>query len=78
MITINDFTYSNPYCKWLRYEVTGTDVNNGYLSVTGNKFTYKTDLLEPKLYNFKLWVIAQGDGINGRSHRTYFTTDLRL
>ena len=58
IITIGGFTYSNPYCGLLRYELSGQNFVDGLISVSGNKFTYKTDKIEPFNYDFQLWVIA--------------------
>ena len=40
-ITIGSFTYSNPYCKLLKYSVSGTDASQ--ITISNSYFNYKTN-----------------------------------
>jgi len=73
---IGGFTYSNPYCKLLKYSVSGTDVS--HVSVSSSTFTYKTNFKEPRTLNFNLIVHAQGDGINGKTHIQSFPSSIKI
>jgi hypothetical protein len=56
---IGTFTYSNPYCKWLRYTVEGTDAK--LIRISHQTFIYRTDLFEdfkPRVLVFSLKVHA--------------------
>lgn len=63
-IRFGTFTFSNPYCKLLKYTVEGDDAKEVTISGTSS-LTYKTDYNEPRTLKFNLRVHAQGDGING-------------
>ena len=75
-IKIGTFTFSNAYCKLLKYSITGTDYR--IVTVSGSTVTYKTDIVEPRELRFNLRVHAQGDRINGRYHYKDFSTYIRL
>ena len=60
----------------LKYTLTGTDA--GYLSVSGSRVKYRTNIVEPKILKFNLKVHAQGDGINGKSHTKEFPTTILI
>jgi hypothetical protein len=67
-ITIGGFTYSNAYCKLLKYTIEGPD--KAHITLHGtSKITYKTDFVEPRTLSFTLRVHAQGDEINGKKHQ---------
>lgn len=66
MITIGTFTFSNAYCKFLKYSIEGTDAKE--IKLDGNKVTYKTDYNEPRVLRFSLRVYAYGHAINGKNH----------
>ena len=58
-IVIGGFTYSNLYCKLLKYTVEGTDAS--LLTISGSTFIYRTDLFEdftPRILVFSLKVHA--------------------
>ena len=75
-IGIGGFTYSNAYCKFLKYSIVGEDAS--LLSVSGSTFTYQTNLLEPRTLKYSLRVHAQGDGINGHTHIQDFPSTLKI
>ena len=55
-VAIGGFTYSNAYCKLLRYSVVGTDAS--FITISGSTFTYRTNLVEPRTLRFSLRVHA--------------------
>jgi len=75
-IAIREFTYSNAYCKRLKYSVHGKDV--AYMSVSGTTLRYRSNIQEPKTLEFTLRVHAQGDGINGKSHIKDYPSTLKI
>jgi hypothetical protein len=75
-LTIGTFTFSNPYCKFLKYSLEGTDAKE--LILSGNKVTYKTNYNEPKVLRFSLRVYAYGHGINGKNHYQDFPTTITV
>jgi hypothetical protein len=78
-IAIGGFTYSNPYCKLLKYTVEGED--KALITISGSRFTYKSNLFEdfkPRVLVFQLKVHAQGDGINGHTHTQLFPSTIRI
>jgi hypothetical protein len=56
-IGIGSFTYSNAYCKLLKYSIEGTDMNEITLVGT-SKISYKTNYIEPRTLVFTLRVHA--------------------
>jgi hypothetical protein len=73
-VAIKDFTYSNAFCKLYKYSISGTD--SAHVSVSGTTFKYKTNFLEPRTLKFSIWVHAQGDGINGKSHKKEYKSSI--
>jgi hypothetical protein len=76
-IAIGGFTYSNAYCKLLKYTIEGTDKSHITLHGT-SKITYKTSFVEPRTLSFTLRVHAQGDGINGKTHQKTYPTTIKI
>jgi hypothetical protein len=56
-IAFGSFSFSNPYCKFLKYTISGTNANEITLD-NPNKITYRTNYVEPKTLNFILTVHA--------------------
>ena len=76
---IGGFTYSNPYCKLLKYTVEGADADK--ITISSSTFTYRTDLVEemtPRVLVFSLKVHAQGDGINNSVHTQLFPSTITI
>lgn len=57
-ITIPGFKYSNPDCGHLFYEIKNHE--SSYMSLWGDKITYKSNIKEPKTLKFDLVVTAEG------------------
>ena len=76
-IKIGGFTYSNAYCKLLKYSIHGTDKSVITLHGT-SKISYPTAYREPKTLSFTLRVHAQGDGINGKNHYKDYPTTIKI
>ena len=76
-INIGEFTFSNAYCKFLKYSLSGTDASQIILD-NPTKITYRTDYVEPRTLSFNLVVHAYGDGINGASKRRNFATTIKI
>jgi hypothetical protein len=66
-IYIGSFTYSNAYCKLLKYSIEGADKSKITL-VSTSRIYYRSNEIEPRTLSFILRVHAQGDGINGKVH----------
>ena len=75
-ITIGNFAYSNPYCKWWKYSVTGTDAS--HITIENDVLKYKTDFVEPRTLSFNLKVHAYGDTLNGASHNKDFASSIKI
>jgi len=75
-IGIGGFTYSNHYCKLLKYTAVGEDAK--LITISGSTFTYQTNLIEPKTIKYSLRVHAQGDGINGHTHIQDFPSTILI
>lgn len=76
-IAIGGFTYSNAFCKLLKYSIEGADASHITLHGT-SKISYKTNYVEPRTLRYTLRVHAQGDGINGKTHQQTFPTTLKI
>jgi hypothetical protein len=75
-IGIGGFTYSNAFCKLLKYTAVGEDSN--LIRISSSTFSYRTDLIEPKTIKYSLRVHAQGDGINGHTHIQDFPSTILI